>query len=213
MEGDMRRRRFITSMAAIGLAAALSACGLMSKNPVGPQSAAIEDAQLAGDWRHESSEGDIIFLHIFSGDDSDAKGLQLLYTATKLNKGTWFALKGYVTTTPGEHRFLNLQLVGAPPEAMKGIDEGYPDRADYPYSFMPYRLVDADHLMINGPPVTLVQGAIKDGRLAGTIGGSDSFPVAKVTDTSENIAAVLGAESEETLFKEAIVFTRVKPTP
>jgi hypothetical protein len=213
MEGDMRRRRFITSMAAIGLAAALSACGLMSKNPVGPQSAAIEDAQLAGDWRHESSEGDIIFLHIVVEDTGEARPLQILYTATKENQGSWFALKGYVSALADGRRMLNLQLVAAAPQMAEGIDKSYPDRADYPFGFIPYKLQDEDHLVIGAPPVELLQQAIKEGRLAGTVGGDANFPVARLTDTSEKIAAVLAAQPEAEAFKDAIVFTRVKGAP
>jgi hypothetical protein len=183
----------------------------MSKNPVGPESAAVKDEGLWGDWIMEGKDGDVSILHVLPHKGSDGKLLDIVLAGGKGEDNGWYVLKGHATALSNDHRYLNLQLVTTTPEMIAELDKSYPDRAAYPYAYLPYKLVDAEHLQVGGIPAEAMHDAIKQGALEGEIEGESSLDLAKVSASSDKIAAYLATQDDEKLFKDAMLFTRVHP--
>src|SRR5215510_5946541 len=193
----------IRAVAILLFAIALAGCAA-SKNPVGPAGEAVSEARLAGVWVQEGGDNDRWeYLHILPSAD----GKQLQIVAVNHGDKSWAVLDGYVTAV-GERRFVNLRLAAADAELMADVDKS--GRKDsHPYSFAAYAFEGDDVLSIAYPADPLYK-AVKDGQLAGeTSGDYDVF----VADSSEKIAAVLGAVDEATLFKEPKRYRRVKSPP
>ncbi|MBX6320822.1 MAG: hypothetical protein IRY94_03250 [Rhodospirillaceae bacterium] len=210
----MTPARLFRLLAGLGLAALVGACSLMSRNPVGPEAAAVADPLLSA-WGHESSDGEVIFLHVLPAGDGDGRQLTVLYAESPKagGAGTWYALRGHVSAVEGAPRYLNLRLVASDPAALREIDEAHPGHADHPWSFVPYRFIDPDHLLVAGLPGGAVAEAIRQGRLAGRLGGDAGFEVAVLEDGPERIAAFLAAADAQALFADAVAFARVKAAP
>jgi hypothetical protein len=195
----------------LGLAALLGGCTLMSQNPAGSQSAAVADAPLWGDWVHRDDDGETIFLHVMPQANSTGKLLEVVYSSSNDGRGTWFAFEGHVNALAGERRIVSLRLVAAARASMSEIDESYPDRADYPYAFMPYKLPDHDHLLLAGPPTALLRDAVEKGRLAGTVVKDGPLGLIKLTAGPAEITALLAAQDDARLFEDATLFDRARP--
>ena len=193
----------IRAVAILLFAIALAGCAA-SKNPVGPAGEAVSEARLAGVWVQEGGDNDRWeYLHILPSAD----GKQLQIVAVNHGDKSWAVLDGYVTAV-GERRFVNLRLAAADAELMADVDKS--GRKDsHPYSFAAYAFEGDDVLSIAYPADPLYK-AVKDGQLAGeTSGDYDVF----VADSSEKIAAVLGAVDDAALFKQPKRYRRVKSTP
>ena len=193
----------IRAVAILLFAIALAGCAA-SKNPVGPESEAVSEPRLAGVWVQEGGDNDRWeYLHILPSAD----GKQLQIVAVNHGDKSWAVLDGYVTAV-GERRFVNLRLAAADAELTSEVDKsGHKD--SHPYSFAAYAFDSDDVLSISYPQEPLY-AAVKDGRLAGeTSGDYDVF----VADSSDKIAAVLGAADEATLFKDPKRYRRVKSSP
>lgn len=201
--------RFARVLGAILVAGVLGACSLMSKNPAGPLEAAISEPQLFGNWVH-TDEGELFILHIFPFASGDGTRLNVLFVGGSPEEGGWYALTGHVSEVAPGRRYLNLAVVTSTPDLNANLDDAFPDRGEYPYGFMPYRIVDADHLELGAPPMDEALAAVREGRLAGTV-VEGSFPLTKLSDTSENIAAFLASLDEAKIFAQPMKFTRLAP--
>jgi hypothetical protein len=189
-------------VAALLFAVALADCAA-SKNPIGPASEAVGEPRLAGVWATDGGGDRWEYLHILPGDD----GKQLQIVAVNQGDKSWAVLDGYVTAI-GDRRFINLRLAAADAGLLADVDKS--GRKDsHPYSFAAYAFDGDDVLSVTYPQEPLYK-AVKDGRLAGeTSGDYDVF----IGDSSANIATVLGAVDEATLFKEPKRYKRVKSPP
>lgn len=203
--------RLLKPLFAVLLAGALGACTLMSKNPAGTEEAAVAEPGLMGHWMNTGENGEVTFLHILPRAESEGKLLQILFTGGDDKDGGWYALDGHATALPDGQRYLNLKLYASTPDAIAELDSTYADRADYPYSFMPYKVIDADTMQLGAPPMEEALAAVKDGKLAGTVADpGGSFPIAKVSDTPQNIAAFLAGVDQAKAFAEPLEFKRIK---
>jgi hypothetical protein len=207
----MHRIRLLRVIIVLCMAAIAGGCALMSKNPVGAESAAVKEEGLWGNWIWEADNGDVSILHILPHKGSEGKVLDIVFAGGKDEDGGWYALKGHASAVGESGRYLNLQLIATDPAMMKEVEKSYPDRAEYSYAYVPYKLIDAEHVQIGVIPAELVRDAIKQGALEGKVSEESSFFVAKVSDTSEKIAAYLATQKEETIFRDAMLFTRVHP--
>jgi hypothetical protein len=189
----------IRTIAVLVFAVALGGCAA-SKSPLGAASDAASEPRLAGVWAYEGGDDRWEYLHILPSDD----GKQLQIVAVDHGDKSWAVLDGYVIAV-GERRFVNLRLTAADAGLMADVDKtGHKDT--HPYSFAAYRF-DGDDVLTVAYPIEPLYKAVKDGRLAGeTSGDYDVF----IADGSANIAAVLGALDEVTLFKEPKRYRRVK---
>lgn len=192
----------IRSLAALFVAVALAGCAA-SKNPLGPASDAVSEPRLAGVWAYEGGDDRWEYLHILPSDD----GKQMQIVAVNQGDKSWAVLDGYVTAV-GQRRFINLRLAAADPGLMADVVKtGRKD--SHPYSFAAYAF-DGDDVLRLGYPLEALHQAVKDGRLAGAVEGDyDVF----IADSSDKIAAVLGALDDATLFKEPKQYKRVKSPP
>jgi hypothetical protein len=192
----------IRTIGALLAAVALAGCAA-SKNPLGPASEAVSEPRLAGVWAYEGNDDRWEYLHILPSDD----GKQLQIVAVNHGDKSWAVLDGYVTAV-GERRFVNLRLAAADAGLMADVDKT--GRKDgYPYSFAAYAFDGDDRLTI-GYPLEPLHKAVQDGRLAGeTNGDYDAF----IADSAANVAAVLGALDDATLFNDPKHYRRVKSTP
>jgi len=193
----------IRAVAILLFAIVLAGCAA-SKNPAGPANGAVGEPRLAGVWVQEGGDNDRWeYLHILPSAD----GKQLQIVAVNHGDKSWAVLDGYVTAI-GDRRVVNLRLAAADAELMADVAKS--GRKDsHPYSFAAYAFEGDDVLSIAYPADPLYK-AVKDGQLAGeTSGDYDVF----VADSSEKIAAVLGAVDEATLFKEPKRYRRVKSPP
>jgi hypothetical protein len=207
----MHRFRLLRVIAVICVAALAGGCALMSKNPVGPESAAVKEEGLWGNWIWTGTDSDGSILHILPHKDSEGKVLDIIFAGGTPEDGGWYAFKGHASAVGDGARYLNLQIVASDPQMMQEIDKNFPDRAEYPYAYLPYKLVDADHLQVGVVPAELMRDAIKQGALEGKVSEEGSYFVARVSDTSEKIAAYLAKQSEETVLKDPMTFTRIQP--
>ena len=192
----------IRTLAALLMAVALAGCAA-SKNPLGPVSDAVGEPRLAGVWTSEANAADWEFLHILPSDD----GKRLQIVAVNHGDKSWAVLDGSVTAV-GQRRFVNLRLVAADAGLLADVDKtGRKD--SHPYSFAAIAF-DGDDSLTIGYPVEALYQAVKDGHLTGeTSGDYDVF----IADSSANIAAVLGALDDATLFKDPKRYRRLKATP
>lgn len=193
----------VRAVAILLFAIALAGCAA-SKNPVGPAGEAVTEPRLAGVWVQEGGDTDRWeYLHILPSAD----GKQLQIVAVNHGDKSWAVLDGYVTAI-GERRVVNLRLAAADAELMADVVKtGRKD--SHPYSFAAYAFEGDDVLSIAYPADPLYK-AVKDGQLAGeTSGDYDVF----VADSSEKIAAVLGALDDAVFLKEPKRYRRVKSTP
>jgi hypothetical protein len=192
----------IRSLAALFVAVALAGCAA-SKNPLGPASDAVSEPRLTGVWAYEGGGDNWEYLHILPSDD----GKQMQIVAVNQGDKSWAVLDGYVTAV-GERRFINLRLAAADAGLMADVEKtGRKD--SHPYSFAALAF-DGDDVLRLGYPLEALHQAVKDGRLAGAVEGDyDVF----IADSSDKIAAVLGALDDATLFKEPKQYKRVKSPP
>lgn len=192
----------IRTIAALFMAVALAGCAA-SKNPLGPASEAVSEPRLAGVWAYEGGGDRWEYLHILPSDD----GKQMQIVAVNQGDKSWAVLDGYVTAV-GERRFVNLRLAAADAGLMADVEKtGRKD--SHPYSFAALAF-DGDDVLRIGYPLEALHQAVKDGRLAGQVEGDyDVF----IADSSDKIAAVLGALDDAALFKEPKQYKRVKSPP
>jgi hypothetical protein len=192
----------IRAVAALLFAVALAGCAA-SKNPLGPASEAVSEPRLAGLWAYDGGGDRWEYLHILPSAD----GKQVEIIAVNQDDKAWAVLDGYVSAV-GKRQFVNLRLATASADVMADVEKS--GRKDsHPYSFAAYAFDGDDVLNVAYPQAPLYQ-AVKDGRLAGeTSGDYDVF----ISDSAANIAAVLGALDDATLFKEPKQYKRVKSPP
>lgn len=205
------RAGLLKSLIGVCLAAALGACTLMSKNPAGPEAAAVAEPGLYGSWTNTGEGGEISVLHIFPRSEAADNLLTIVFAGGGAEDGGWYALDGHVTALADGRRYLNMRIYASTPEAIAELDSTYPDRADYPYAFMPYKIVDADHIQLGAPPMEEALAAVKAGTLAGTVVEA-GFPIAKVSDSSEKVSAFLATQDAAKAFADPLEFTRIKGT-
>lgn len=197
------RSSVMTAMVAALLSALLAGC-VASKNPAGPVAEAASEPRLAGTWQYDGPRGqEWDYLHVFLGDED--RTLQVV--AINTGERTWAILSGHVTAV-GQRRIANLRVEAAGPSLRE--DLARQGKAEsHPYSFVAYRLEGDDRLNIVYPLESLYQ-AVKSGQLAGeTVGEHDAF----ITDSSDKIAAALGAIPEADLFDDPVIYKRVAGSP
>jgi hypothetical protein len=184
------------------LAGLLGGCAA-SQNPLGPESEAVTEPRLAGAWQYAGDKtGGWDYLHVLPSGNSST----LEIVAINSEEKGWAVLSGHVTAV-GERRFVNLRIVSASAALQADLDK-QPHKDSHPYAFVAIRFDGDDRLSV-AYPVEQLHAAVKDGRLSGEIVGDyDVF----VTDTSANIAALLGGLGEGDLFKDPLLYRRV-PAP
>jgi len=179
------------------LAGVLAGCAA-SQNPLGPESEAVSEPRLVGTWQYAGDKsGGWDYLHVFPSGSGSTLEIVAINSADK----GWAVLSGYLTAV-GERRFVNLRIVEASAALRADLDkQAHKDS----YSFVAVRFDGDDRLSI-AYPVEQLHAAVKDGRLAGeTVGDYDVF----VTDSSANIAALLGGLGEGDLFKDPLLYRRI----
>jgi hypothetical protein len=180
----------IRSLVALFVAVALAGCAA-SKNPLGPASDAVSEPRLAGVWAYEGGGDNWEYLHILPGDD----GKQMQIVAVNQGDKSWAVLDGYVTAAADAGLMADVVKTGR--------------KDSHPYSFAAIAF-DGDDVLRIGYPLEALHQAVKDGRLAGEVEGDyDVF----IADSSDKIAAVLGALDDAALFKEPKQYKRVKSPP
>jgi len=195
----MARSGWLTTIIGILIAGMLGGCAA-SQNPLGPESEAVSEPRLSGTWQYVGDKsGSWDYLHVFPSGN----GSVLEIVAINSEDKDWAVLSGYVTAV-GARRFVNLQVIGAS-AALKADLDKQEHRATHPYSFVAVRF-DADDRLAVAYPVEQLHAAVEAGRLAGeTVGDYDVF----ITDSSDNIAALLDSLAEGDLFKDPLLYRRI----
>jgi hypothetical protein len=192
----------LTMVIAVLVAGVLGGCAA-SQNPLGPESEAVSEPRLTGSWQYVGEKsGGWDYLHVFR--DGEGRGIEIV--AINSTEKAWAVLVGYLTAV-GERHFVNLRVTEAAAAVEADLDkQQYP--ATHPYSFVAIRFDGSDGLAV-AYPIEQLHAAVTAGRLAGTtIGDYDVL----ITDTSANIAALLGGLSEDDLFKDPLLYRRI-PAP
>jgi hypothetical protein len=195
----MVRWRGLRTVIGVVLAGALAGCAA-SQNPLGPEGEAASEPRLVGTWQYAGDKGGgWDYLHVFPHESGSTIEVVAVNSADK----GWAVLSGYLTAV-GERRFANLRIVEASAALRADLDK-QAHKDSHPYSFVAVRFDGDDRLSI-AYPVEQLHAAVKDGRLAGeTVGDYDVF----VTDSSANIAALLGGLGDGDLFKDPLLYRRL----
>lgn len=197
----MVRSGWLTVVIGALLSGLLGGCAA-SQNPLGPESDAVSEPRLAGAWQYAGDKGGgWDYPHVFpSGNGSTLE----IVAVNSEDKG-WAILSGYVTAV-GERRFVNLRIINASAALQADLDK-QARKDSHPYSFVAVRFDGDDRLSV-AYPLEQLHAAVKDGRLAGEIVGDyDVF----ITDSSANIAALLGGLGDGDLFKDPLPYRRIPP--
>ena len=168
----------------------LGGCLPESENPVGPADPAKTDARLWGSWLAEEEDGFSI-AHVFALEEGR---LQIAFAEHDVEGvGTIQTYEGHATHLPSGD-YLNALVTGE--------ESGY--------VIGKYEFAGTDQVSIAFVSSQVLEQAIKDGKLKGTItpetGGND----VRITATSEEWQAYL-ASAPSGLFGEPSSFNRVGP--
>ncbi len=186
------------------LALLLNACSLMSQNPVGSADTATVDKDLWGAWKMVTKKT-TYSLQITPRDENDGKVLEIVLVGHG-KRNDWYEFEGHITSLSNGYRFVNLRLVRASQPALSRLDADFPQRLEYPYAFVPYKLDHQGNLRVGIPPSRHLGEAINSGRLQGEVGTGSI----RLRDSSEKIAENLLTVEYSSLFHPELPLTFVR---
>ena len=172
------------------LAVWLAGCLPESEHPIAPADPAKSDARLWGSWLSTEEDGYMIG-HIFATDGGTLKFVLAEHGVEGI--GGIETYEGHVTQLASGD-YLNTMVTG--PETGYVIGK--------------YELKDKDHLAVWFPDNAVLEQAVKDKKLAGTITDEGGIPDVRITATSEEWQAFL-AQAPTDFFGQPMEFERLGP--
>ena len=205
----MKRRQLVRSTVLIGLGLLLISCG-ESKNPLSDPLKAKPDERLAGIWRGTEDPNGTEYIHVGRAGGKLPSGILRSVSAAHNKDGTVGRPSEMLvfSTIIGENHYLNVILPKNENVDLAQLESGWkPDRVKG-YCLVKYQ-VQGDSLNVWIMDPDAERHAIEAGKIKGNI---DKNSVS-LTDTSENLVALLNGPDGAKLFpasKPTMHYQRVK---
>lgn len=185
----------IACVAFIGIG--LAACPpVTSKTPVGTTVKAVRDPALTGVWRGKVADGDVVATFTFLPQDNGTYTVVLVTPSSAKDNGG-YGVFPVQTVTLGHYHFMNAREIFEDNKPAKG------PMADNTFPLL-YRLSGDDTLVLYLIDETAARGAIKSGKLKGTIGEGD-FGDVTLTASPGDLDAFMASAAGRALFTKPLV--------